>query len=60
MDAVKFIKERNRMCQSLHSCDKCPLVAMPCKNIECMTNKIEEIVSIIEEWSKEHPLYQKQ
>lgn len=53
MDAIKFIKERNRMCKSFGgSCDGCPAD----KNTCCDAFEWqEELITIVEEWSKEHP-----
>lgn len=53
MDVIKFVKERNRMCKSFGgSCDGCPAD----KNICCDAfEQQEELITIVEEWSKEHP-----
>lgn len=58
MDAVKFVKEANRICKN-RGCTKCPL----CKNGACMATcsdvsvkNLEETVSILEQWSKDHPV----
>ncbi len=53
MDALEFIRERNRMCKSFGaSCNGCPAD----KNICCSTfGWQEELVAIVEKWSKEHP-----
>ena len=53
MDAVEFVKERNRMCKSFGgSCDGCPAD----KNTCCDTFEWQEkLVTIVEEWSKENP-----
>ena len=53
MDAMKFIRERNRMCKSFgKNCDNCPAI----KNFCCDTFEWQErLVAIVEEWSKEHP-----
>lgn len=53
MDAVKFIKERNRMCRSFGwSCGGCPAD----KNTCCDPFEWrEELVTIVEKWSAEHP-----
>ena len=53
MDALEFIKERNRMCRSFGgSCNGCPAD----KNICCSTfGWQEELVAIVEKWSKENP-----
>ena len=53
MDAVKFIKERNRMCRSFGgSCGGCPAD----KNTCCDSFEWrEELATIVEKWSAEHP-----
>ena len=53
MDALKFIRERNRMCQSFgDGCKNCPAN----KDRFCIAfNVDEEIVPIVEKWSKENP-----
>lgn len=53
MDAVKFIKERNRMCKSFGgSCNDCPAD----KNTCCDAFEWqEELVAIVEEWLAAHP-----
>lgn len=53
MDVKEFIKERNRMCKSFgESCYGCPAD----KNLCCDAFEWqEELVSIVEKWSKENP-----
>ena len=53
MDAVKFIKERNRMCKSFGwRCNDCPAD----KNTCCDAFEWQEdLVTIVEEWSAAHP-----
>lgn len=54
MDAVKFIEERNRMCDSFETCGMCPAFEFSCSELR----KIQQnptIVSIVERWSKENP-----
>lgn len=52
MDAVEFIKERNRMCKSFGDCSNCPAG----KNTCCNTYEWqEELVVVVEKWSTEHP-----
>ena len=53
MDALEFIKERNRMCRSFgESCNGCPAD----KNICCSAFALqEELVAVVEKWSKENP-----
>lgn len=59
MDAIKFIQERNRMCDSYaECCDECPLYTHPClgfRNVD-----VERLVGVIEEWSAAHPLKTRQ
>ena len=58
MDAVKFLKEKERMCCHYNDCDMCP--ASKCQNkykLHCEALEDEhpdELVSIVEKWSKEH------
>ena len=54
MDAVKFIEERNRMCDShVGSCEGCPLYTEPCLGLR--TVDLERMVGVVEEWSAAHP-----
>lgn len=56
MDAVEFIKERNRMCNSSPSCTGCPASGMRCNRIDSMsTYSATELVSVVEKWSREYP-----
>lgn len=60
MDALEFLKEYKRMCSNCsHFCDGCPL-----KGEQCLSTGIRNktdgefltITSMVEQWSKEHPL----
>lgn len=53
MDALEFVRERNRMCKSFGaSCNGCPAD----KNTACDSFAWkEELVEIVEKWSKENP-----
>lgn len=55
MDAIKFIEERNRMCNEYSGpikCDGCPLQTKRCS----LLGELDETtVKIIEEWSATHP-----
>lgn len=58
MDAVEFLKEWKRMCESTLYGD-CP-VNKYCRccvdsEISILESESEKIVNIIEQWSKEHP-----
>lgn len=60
MDAVKFIKERNRMCTTYtpKRCEGCPADNYGEEGAACiMVDKIdaERLVPIVEEWSAAHP-----
>lgn len=54
MDAMEFIRERNRMCKHFRGCAGCPADGMICSTIWGM-NDAERLVQIVEEWAKEHP-----
>lgn len=54
MDAVEFIRERNRMCKQFSSCAECPANGVICGTIG-ETNDAESLVQIVGEWAKEHP-----
>lgn len=51
MDAVKFIKERLRMCDSfnVNDCIDCPIEK------DCVDTEPELMVKVVEEWSKANP-----
>ncbi len=58
MDVVRFIKEKNRMCDSSdENCTGCEIHRKKL-NLCCSTyieKYPEQAVSIVEKWSKEHP-----
>lgn len=60
MDAIKFIKERNRMCKSFNygcGCQRCPACDDDlCCAISVMSKlDAKEQAAIVEKWSVEHP-----
>lgn len=60
MDAVKFLKEKKRMCDSLDNhCTGCKIeIESEGGAIECdvyIEEHPERAVEIVEEWSEEHP-----
>lgn len=64
MDAVEFVKERNRMCKMYYEagddvCSDCPAKYEKCTMIDPMKimteGEIAKIVQIVEKWSIEHP-----
>ena len=57
MDAVKFIQERDRMCDSANDCEDCPARDKPlmCKVSRKSGCPASEQVEIVDKWSNEHP-----
>ena len=58
MDAVKFARELGRMCESLNgNCKKCKMDEMGSDEscIDWFSEYPEQAVSIVEQWSAEHP-----
>lgn len=59
MDAVKFLKERKRMCDSFgdSSCEGCLIYAIDIGTgcFDFQDDHPEQTVEIVEKWSKEHP-----
>ena len=57
MDALEFLKEERRMCDSFNAmCVKCPLGDTGCCVIVGDTDReLENEVTAVEQWSKEHP-----
>ena len=57
MDAVEYVKQRERMCDYYGDCDKCPAKeVIGCANI----TKIPQMIPIVEKWAKEHPVKTRQ
>ena len=57
MDAIEYVRQRERMCGYYGSCDKC----LANKVIGCATiAKISQMVPIVEQWAKEHPVKTRQ
>lgn len=58
MDANEYIKEAYRMCSRYH-CDECPARKGACivsMSVSSSEAERERYVSIVEKWSKEHPV----
>ena len=56
MDALEFLRERKRMCNSYKSCDSCPLAEGRCViNHVTSDEECDRIIATVEQWSKEHP-----
>lgn len=64
MDAIKFLKEKSRMCAFYSFCVACPLCEKNnvnqerCEDLE--KTSPEELVSTVEKWSKENPIKTRQ
>lgn len=55
MDAVKFLMESKRICQSTKSCGGCPMSDCCLDDVEDIKDAIKT-VAIVEKWSEEHPV----
>lgn len=57
MDAVEYVKQRNRMCDYYVNCSECPVGQYKvCASIV----GIPKLIPIIEQWAKEHPVKTRQ
>lgn len=57
MDAVDFLRTRARMCRKFNNCsDGCPIWEQvgPCEPL-LLAENVEQTVSIVEQWAREHP-----
>lgn len=59
MDAVEFIKTRAKMCKNL-SCEQCPLKFFCYSSFFDQVEIVEDAVSVVEQWAKEHPVKTRQ
>lgn len=56
MDALEFLKERRRMCQSYTTCNECPLKGIRCLPDSNMSDEdYERVTATVEKWSAKHP-----
>lgn len=58
MDAVDFFKEGTRMCNSYEACVGCPMY--PTDDCCMVKMNLKQMISIVEQWSKEHPVKTRQ
>ena len=57
MDAIEYVKQRERMCDYYVNCADCPADDYG----ECSSlNEIPNLVPIVEKWVKEHPIKTRQ
>lgn len=57
MDVVEYVKQRERMCNYYIDCDDCPASIL--ESCSSLDNGFE-IVEIVEQWVKEHPVKTRQ
>lgn len=55
MDAVEFLKEWDRMCQSNEKCKECDGYKL-CTSEKGICSNCEELVKAVENWAKTHPV----
>ena len=55
MDAVKFLMESNRICQSSKFCGVCPMSDCCVDDVEDIKDAIKTVAAV-EKWSEEHPV----
>ena len=56
MDALEFLMERRRMCDSYRHCEGCPLEEGKCVvSSGAPDEDYKRIITAVEQWSKEHP-----
>lgn len=56
MEALEFLKERKRMCNSYDGCKGCPFGDSKCVIDSTISDEdFKRIVATVEQWSKEHP-----
>ena len=57
MDAVEYVRQRNRMCDYYVNCSECPAGQYKvCASIV----GIPKLIPIVEQWAKEHPVKTRQ
>lgn len=56
MDALKFLRERKRMCNLYENCASCPLTGTKCIiNTNACDEDYKKMIATVEQWSEEHP-----
>ena len=56
MEALEFLKERKRMCNSYDGCKGCPFDDSKCVIDSTISDEdYKRIIATVEQWSKEHP-----
>lgn len=56
MDALEFLRERRRMCNSYRNCEGCPLEEGKCVVSDVAPDEdYKRIITAVAQWSKERP-----
>ena len=56
MDALEFLRERERMCNSYDGCKGCPFDNSKCVIDSTISDEdCKRIIATVEQWAKEHP-----
>lgn len=56
MDALEFLRDRRRMCDSHRNCEGCPLEEGKCVVSSVAPDEdYKRIIAAVDQWSKEHP-----
>lgn len=61
MDAVNFIKERDRMCRYYYDVEKgycskeCPAYNIQCVDLDGLSSVAKELIEVVETWAATHP-----
>lgn len=56
MDALEFLRERERMCNPYDGCKDCPFDDSKCVIDSTISDEdCKRIIATVEQWSKEHP-----
>lgn len=55
MDALEFLNEFGRMCESFDSCIDCPAIGICDASPVYSIYETDNLIRIISDWSKQHP-----
>ena len=55
MDAVRFINERTRLCNTYKECTDCPAYLGRCIFQKIMFGDTKQQIEVVEKWVVEHP-----
>ena len=58
MDAVEFLNEGTRMCNSYEACVGCPMY--PTDDCCMVKMNLKQMINIVEQWAKAHPIKTRQ